>query len=170
MSDYFAVEKIGVIIDNTIFTDNKIDGNNINGPSLIKVPNFIPNKLGNYYLYFGHHHGKCIRMAYSDDIKGPYKLYKKGVLSLNNTPGKDHISSPDVIIKNNKIILYYHTVYNSGYNGQSTFIAESDDGLNFISTNTNISYPYFRYFEYESDIYGIAMKSYDGQKIYKLVN
>ena len=27
-------------------------GENIQGPSLIKVPDWLPNKMGNYYLYF----------------------------------------------------------------------------------------------------------------------
>ena len=45
-------------------------GSNINGPSLIKVPDWLPNPLGNYYLYFSHHRGTYIRMAYADRIEG----------------------------------------------------------------------------------------------------
>ena len=30
---------------------------NINGPSLIKVPHWMENPLGKYYLYFAHHKG-----------------------------------------------------------------------------------------------------------------
>jgi hypothetical protein len=99
-------------------------------------------------------------MAYSNNILGPYILFENGVLSLNDTYGNGHIASPDVIIKDNKFILYYHTIYNSEYNSQSTFIAESNDGLKFISTEINISHPYFRYFEYESEIYGIVMENH----------
>ena len=40
-------------------------GQNINGPSLIRVPDWLPNRLGNYYLYFAHHQGQYIRLAYS---------------------------------------------------------------------------------------------------------
>ena len=36
------------------------DGEDINGPSLIKVPDWVHNKLGKYYLYFAHHKGKYI--------------------------------------------------------------------------------------------------------------
>ena len=44
------------------------DGDNINGPSLIKVPGWVENPLGKYYLYFANHDGKYIRLAYSDNI------------------------------------------------------------------------------------------------------
>ena len=30
-------------------------GANINGPSLLRVPEWLPNPLGRYYLYFAHH-------------------------------------------------------------------------------------------------------------------
>src|ERR1035441_4007062 len=30
-------------------------GDNINGPSLIRVPNWVDHPLGRYYLYFAHH-------------------------------------------------------------------------------------------------------------------
>ena len=49
------------IIEPSMFS-NSYDGNNINGPSLIRVPEWIPmNKRANisaqYYLYFAHHQG-----------------------------------------------------------------------------------------------------------------
>ena len=31
------------------------DGENINGPSLIRVPSWVKNPLGRYYLYVAHH-------------------------------------------------------------------------------------------------------------------
>ena len=46
-------------------------GSNIQGPSLIRVPNWIDNPLGKYYLYFGDHRGTYIKLAYADDITGP---------------------------------------------------------------------------------------------------
>src|SRR5450432_3209946 len=58
------------------------DGDDINGPSLIKVPGWVNNKLGKYYLYFAHHKGKYIRLAYSDDLKGPWEIYKPGALQI----------------------------------------------------------------------------------------
>ncbi len=46
-------------------------GTNINGPSLIRVPDWIEQPLGKYYFYFADHQGKFIRLAYADDIEGP---------------------------------------------------------------------------------------------------
>lgn len=174
----FFVEKHGIIIDETLF-DNT-DGNNINGPSIIKVPDFIKNPLGKYYLYFAHHVGKYIRMAYSDSIFGPYKLYKKGALHLKNTPGYGHCASPDIIIdnENKKIIMYYHCPYNQSKtftqkiksNNQLTFYAYSPDGLNFVSEKISISHPYFRYFVWNNTEYGIAMCRHECSIIYKKIN
>ncbi|MBI3972242.1 MAG: hypothetical protein HY332_13225, partial [Chloroflexi bacterium] len=41
-------------------------GDNINGPSLIRVPDWVDDPLGRYYLYFAHHRGTYIRLAYAD--------------------------------------------------------------------------------------------------------
>ena len=46
-------------------------GVNIQGPSLIRVPDWIENPLGRYYLYFADHKGKYIRPAYANDLLGP---------------------------------------------------------------------------------------------------
>ena len=85
-------------------------GNNINGPSLIKVPDWIENPLGKYYLYFAHHEGNHIRMAYSDTIDGDWKVYDKGTLKLEESECRDHIASPDVHVdnENKRIVMYYH--------------------------------------------------------------
>ena len=40
-------------------------GPNIQGPSLIRVPDWVPGKLGKYYLYFADHKGAYIRLAYA---------------------------------------------------------------------------------------------------------
>ena len=43
-------------------------GENIQGPSLIRVPDWVENRLGTYYLYFADHKGRYIRLAYADDL------------------------------------------------------------------------------------------------------
>jgi hypothetical protein len=44
---------------------------NLNFPSLIRVPDWIDQPLGRYYLYFSSHHGLYIRLAYADQVEGP---------------------------------------------------------------------------------------------------
>ena len=87
-------------------------GDNINGPSVIKVPSWIQG-LGKYYMYFGHHDGTFIRMAYANAITGPYAIYTPGVLDLSQTPlngVKAHIASPDVLINEfeKKLWMLFH--------------------------------------------------------------
>ena len=55
---------------------------NVSGPSLIRVPAWADVPLGNYYLYFAHHKGDSIRLAYADDIHATWSVHPGGVLSL----------------------------------------------------------------------------------------
>ena len=55
---------------------------NINGPALIRVPDWIKQPLGTYYLYFAHHKGSHIRLAYADALTGPWTVRPGGALSL----------------------------------------------------------------------------------------
>ena len=71
-------------------------GDNINGPSLIRAPAWIPNPLGKYYLYFAHHQGKYIRLAFADELEGPWRLHGPGALDLADSFSDSHIASPDV--------------------------------------------------------------------------
>ncbi len=57
-------------------------GDNIQGPSLIRVPDWVDSPLGKYYLYFADHKGSYIRLAYADDLKGPWKIHPPGSLQL----------------------------------------------------------------------------------------
>jgi hypothetical protein len=58
---------------------------NINGPSLVRVPSWVKNPLGKYYLYFAHHKGEYIRLAYADDLHGPWKIFEPGCLELKDS-------------------------------------------------------------------------------------
>jgi hypothetical protein len=60
-------------------------GENIQGPSLIGVPDWIENPLGRYYLYFADHKGQYIRMAYADELLGPWKVHVPGTLHLKES-------------------------------------------------------------------------------------
>src|SRR6476659_450609 len=85
-------------------------GDNINGPSLIKVPDWIERPLGRYYLYFAHHDGRYIRLAYADDLHGAWWTHAPGELQLADAHFAGHIASPDVHVDHGyrQIRLYYH--------------------------------------------------------------
>jgi hypothetical protein len=57
-------------------------GDNIQGPSLIRVPDWVEDRLGTYYLYFADHKGAYIRLAYADDLLGPWRVHPAGSLQI----------------------------------------------------------------------------------------
>jgi hypothetical protein len=57
-------------------------GGNVQGPSLIRVPDWIESPLGRYYLYFADHKGAYIRLAYADRVEGPWSMHEPGSLQL----------------------------------------------------------------------------------------
>jgi len=143
--------------------------NNINGPSLIKVPNWVESPIGKYYLYFANHSGKYIRMAYSDEVTGPYTIYEKGTLRLEQSPGNDHIASPDVHIdeKNKEIVMYYHSPYEDW---QYTFKSTSKNGLTFVSEKDKLGMFYFRVFEWNDRTFSIAKNRNTSGIFYELID
>jgi len=147
----FLAKRVGPVI----LPDQLRDGGNINGPSLIKVPDWVRDPLGRYYLYFAHHQGKYIRLAYSDNIEGPFRVYEPGTLKLGDTPCYDHIASPDVHIDEDtkRIIMYYHGDTKSG---QKTFMSYSDNAIDFKSCTKECAPFYLRVFKYNANLYGIA--------------
>lgn len=60
-------------------------GENIQGPSLIKVPEWIEQPLGKYYLYFADHKGLYIRLAYANDLLGPWQIHEAGSLHIEDS-------------------------------------------------------------------------------------
>ena len=97
-------------------------GDDINGPSIIAVPKWIAHARGRYYLYFAHHKGTFIRIAYANDLAGPWKISEPGVLDVKATafyrPQPDpsnpalytHVASPEVIVDdaNKRIVMLVH--------------------------------------------------------------
>ncbi len=70
-------------------------GVNIQGPSLIRIPNWVENPLGKYYLYFADHKGLYIRLAYADNLTGPWQVHEPGSLRIEDsyfTPTRPEIS------------------------------------------------------------------------------
>ena len=138
------------------------DGDSINGPSLIRVPAWVQSPLGKYYLYFAHHAGKYIRLAYADRLEGPWKIHPGGVLS---TAGQKlmagHIASPDVVIDeaDRQIYLFFHGKPSAARPkgdkakeeeeaGQRTSVAVSTGGIHFQPLEVNIGPAYLRLFRH----------------------
>jgi hypothetical protein len=159
------------------------DGDNINGPTLIKVPDWLPHRLGNYYLYFAHHKGKYIRLAYANSLQGPWKIYQPGTLQISDCsicdygiaargmgpkhPGPErdednvtHIASPDVLVDSihRELILYFHCPIENGkqYHGQYSLRAVSRDGIHFKADSAVLGYSYFRVFQWHQNYYSIS--------------
>jgi hypothetical protein len=60
-------------------------GSNIQGPSAIRMPDWVEGRLGNYYLYFADHKGSYIRLAYADRLTGPWRIHPPGSLRLEDS-------------------------------------------------------------------------------------
>lgn len=135
---------------------------NINGPSLIAAPDWLPTPLGRYYLYFAHHQGTYIRLACADQLTGPWRIHEPATLRLAETPFAGHIASPDVHVDhaNRRILMYYHGCPNTDPNipwKQCTCAALSSDGLHFTSRPDVLCQSYLRRFDWRGRCFGIAM-------------
>jgi hypothetical protein len=137
-------------------------GDNVNGPSLIRVPDWVKNSLGRYYLYFAHHDGHYIRLAYADELAGPWRTHEAGVLSLEQSRFAGHVASPDVHVDEGerRIRMYFHgSEVPSGVPGadQYTRVAVSSDGLHFEAAAERLGRPYFRAFAWGGYTYALGM-------------
>jgi hypothetical protein len=105
-------------------------GDNVNGPSVIRVPAWVPDPLGRFYMYFAHHMGAFIRLAYADRLDGPWRIHEPGVLPVAATafqrPQPDppenlenfytHVASPEAYVDaaRRRLILWVHGWYTAG--------------------------------------------------------
>jgi len=132
-------------------------GTNINGPSLIKVPSWVEQPLGRYYLYFAHHRGDHIRLAYADHLIGPWAIYEPGVLPLSQSGFAHHLASPEIVIDHEKkqFRMFFHG--GDEIKHQFTRLATSGDGIHFTAKPDNLMNPYARLFTHGSWVYAITM-------------
>ena len=157
-------------------------GGNINGPSLIRCPDWVTRPAAKYLLYFAHHEGDSIRLALSDDLRGPWRLQDPPPLSLSDSyfeqtapdldtldpeargfieRGEDgnypHIASPDVWVDHDQklIRLYYHGRMADGL--QRTRLALSSNGLEFEAGEDILATSYLRLFKQEDWFYALTM-------------
>ena len=159
-------------------------GSNVNGPSLIRVPGWVENPLGRYYLYFAHHKGFYIRLACADTLTGPWRIYTPGTLTLeashfatvrpdpanvSEAVRRDaadaieqdylhpHIASPDVHVDHDRreVRMYYHGMLEDGE--QRTRVAVSADGIRFQARPEILGDSYFRVFRHHGWHYALVM-------------
>jgi hypothetical protein len=124
--------KVARLKENPLVTTrtSKSLGSNVNGPTVIRVPDWVKNPLGRYYMYFANHMGEFIRLAYADAITGPWKIHEPGVLHVRDTamsrPGPDpketlddfytHVASPEILIdrERRRIVMWFHGWWTNG--------------------------------------------------------
>jgi hypothetical protein len=146
-----------------------LPSDNINGPSLIRVPDWVSQPLGKYYLYCADHHGQYIRMAYSDSLEGPWTIYTPGALQKAQTVCKNHIASPDVHVDNAKqeIRMYFHGQGSTTNNLQLSFLARSKDGLNFTAEPQPLGPSYFAVFQHGGWFYTVTKQDGAEGRVYR---
>jgi len=153
-------------------------GNNINGPSVIAAPPWLDAPQGRYYLYFAHHEGRHIRLAFADSLTGPWRIHPPGALRLAETPfpqtppdaaqpawavakGVDglypHIASPDVHVDHGARLLrmYFHGLDHDGE--QRSLVASSRDGIGWEVGVDRIDQAYLRVFSHSGQRYALAL-------------
>jgi hypothetical protein len=105
-------------------------GDDIDGPTVVRVPGWVEHPLGRYYMYFAHHMGTFIRLAYADRVEGPWKIYEPGVLDVSDTafyrPQPDpkenlenfytHVASPEIVVDeaSRRMLLWVHGWWTDG--------------------------------------------------------
>jgi len=105
-------------------------GSNVNGPTVIRVPDWVQRPLGRYYMYFANHMGEFIRLAYADAITGPWRIHEPGVLHVQDTamfrPQPDpketladfytHVASPEILIdtERRRLVMWFHGWWTKG--------------------------------------------------------
>jgi len=146
---------------------------NINGPSVIRVPEWVTDPLGKYYLYFAHHKGTSIRLAYADQTMGPWFIYPMPVLTVEQSlfvtndldpnsrndwvNGPDylyaHIASPDVHVDQHakQILMFFHGLLPDG--DQQTRLALSKNGRSFSAAPPLLGPSYLRAFQWRGRWY-----------------
>ena len=127
------------------------------------MPSWVANPLGRYYLYFASHHGQYVRLAYADDVRGPWTVYGPGTLDISETRFDDHVASPDVHVDEDeeRIRMYFHGccgpfAHPAGPFEQATDVATSRDGIDFAVRGRTLGNSYFRVWEHDGVHYAVA--------------
>ncbi len=190
----YAVERLNngqPIIDQSMFDAlgaTYDEGRNMNGPGVVRVPFWVDpgdraHPSAEYYMYFAHHGGNYIRLAWAVDIEGPWTLHdvgsgvpndERGVLDLgpddtlflgNDLTASKHIASPFVVVNHaeRRFEMYFHAskIHHEGVqvSGQKTLVATSASGLEFAEADivpVILGRSYFHVFEARDNLYALA--------------
>lgn len=178
------------IITQSMFVDAgapETDGEDINFPTVIRVPDWVPadqraDPSAVYYLYFAHHLGEYIRLAWATDPIGPWHLYgagasagSRGVLDLgpglaitldNGIVIDRSVGAPEIVVDEagHRVIMYFRAEpVVDGFRPITveTFAAVSDSGLDFTAgiQPVMLGRGYFRVFEHGGNLYALANRA-----------
>jgi hypothetical protein len=105
-------------------------GTNVNGPTVVRVPEWVERPLGRYYMYFANHMGAFVRLAYADRVEGPWTIHAPGVLQASETaffrPQPDppetvedfytHVASPEIVVDaaRKRLLMWVHGWWTAG--------------------------------------------------------
>ena len=105
-------------------------GGNVNGPTVIRVPDWVERPLGKSYMYFANHMGDFIRLAYADSVSGPWTIHEPGVLHVKDSaffreqpdPPEalddfyTHVASPEILIDRDRkrFVMWVHGWFTNG--------------------------------------------------------
>lgn len=146
-------------------------GNNICNPWIVVMP--PGTGLGRYHLYFSHHKGTHLRLAWANALDGPWTVHPPGVLDLAASTFPDeagldaaglgdipfryaHIASPQVIPdpQGAGFHMYFHGL--AGHGAQVTRHAWSPDGLGFVAKPADLGPPYMRVARWRDRLVALA--------------
>ena len=147
-------------------------GDNVNGPTVIRVPDWVDHPLGKYYLYFANHMGTFIRFAYASAVEGPWTIFEPGVLDVRSTafyreqpdPVETlddfytHVASPEVLVDaaQKRFVMWTHGWWTRGERWPYTQASVSTDGMHFTVQSTITRTSYIRVFARGSSYFGVS--------------
>lgn len=148
---------------------------NFNVPSVIRVPDWVENPLGRYYLYFAsHERSDRIHLAYADHVEGPWREHPDGALDAKSVGQlANYAAGPDVHVDHElkQIRMYFQSCL-MGQKLLRVFVATSNDGRGFeVGADVARTF-YFRAFQHDGAWYGLSKggrlyRSFDGQAAYE---
>ena len=144
-----------------IAPDRDHPGDGAQGHTVIRVPSWIKNPLGKYFMYYSKHGGNqsFVRLAYSDDLDGPWKIHKPDVVSGG------HLHQTDILLipEERRMILYVHAGKTSW--GGIFVHFESSDGIQFKSLGPVEGGHQGRLFSWRNRLFSISKFSSSSQSI-----